>query len=415
MFPGSSFIKSGAVVAFTALLAAACSGGSATSAAPSSTTSTTTTAVPTSTTALPSTTTTTATTTTTTAAPVVVVDAADFGPYEVGRTTISLVDDTREGRTLPVDVWYPVDQGISAEASVYSFAPTIEYASEHALDGPPMSADGPFPLIVYSHGNNGLRWVSAFLTERLASHGFIVVAPDHVGNTLIDAFFGNADPADVVESNRLADIDFVLSSVLDGSGSQFLADMSESVDVDNIGMVGHSLGGWTEFNVAGDTPESPADPRVKAIVGLAAFTESIPDETLRSIHVPTLLVGGTLDVTVDISANIDRPFAEIPGRPLYRVDIKGAGHQSFSDVCLYQRLLPTIQGMPQIVIDAIDSYAVEGCTDIHLDWVEAQRITDTYTIGFFIDQLTDRVDASPIFEPGFAESFPAATFAAAGS
>jgi len=345
----------------------------------------------------------------------VVVDAADFGPYEVGRTTISLVDDSRGGRTLPVDIWYPVDPGVSAEASVYSFAPTIEYASEHALDGPPMSGDGPFPLVVYSHGNNGLRWVSAFLTERLASHGFIVVAPDHVGNTLIDAFFGNADPPDVVESNRLADMDFVLSSVLDGAGSPVLADMSASVDADNIGMVGHSLGGWTEFNVVGDTPESPADPRVKAIVGLAAFTESISDETLGSIDVPALLIGGTLDITVDISANVDRPFAEMPGRPLYRVDIKGAGHQSFSDVCLYQQLLPTIPGMPQIVIDAIDSYAVEGCTDVHLDWVEAQRITDTYTIGFFIDQLTDRVDASPIFEPGFAENFPAATFAAAGS
>lgn len=53
-----------------------------------------------------------------------------------------------------------------------------------------MAAPGPFPLVVYSHGNGGLRYVSAFLTEHLASHGFIVVAPDHVGNTAIDSFAG---------------------------------------------------------------------------------------------------------------------------------------------------------------------------------------------------------------------------------
>jgi len=326
-----------------------------------------------------------------------------------------LVDNSRDGRTLPVDIWYPVDQGIAADPSVYTFAPTIEYTSEHALDAPQISGDGPFPLVVYSHGNNGLRYVSAFLTERLASHGFVVVAPDHVGNTLVDAFLNASDASDVVAANRIGDIDFVLNSVLDGTGSPVLTANAPMIDPDNIGIVGHSLGGWTEFTVAGDSPDSPPDGRIKAIVGMAAYTEPIPDEVLQSVDVPTLLIGGTLDETTPIETNLDRPFDQISGRPLYRVDIDGAGHQSFSDVCFYQELLPTVPGMPQAVLDAIDSYAVGGCTPEHLDWREAQRIVDTYAIGFFIDQLTDRSDAAPIFDPSYASNFPAAAFAAAGS
>ena len=39
------------------------------------------------------------------------------------------------------------------------------------------------PLLVFSHGNSGYRQQSTFLTTHLASWGFVVAAPDHVGNT----------------------------------------------------------------------------------------------------------------------------------------------------------------------------------------------------------------------------------------
>ena len=45
--------------------------------------------------------------------------------------------------------------------------------------------DGPYPLIVFSHGNGGLGVQSFFLTEYLASHGYVVVCPDHTGNSLL--------------------------------------------------------------------------------------------------------------------------------------------------------------------------------------------------------------------------------------
>ena len=43
---------------------------------------------------------------------------------------------------------------------------------------------GPFPGVVFSHGMAGHRRQSTFLCTHLASHGFVVASPDHVGNTL---------------------------------------------------------------------------------------------------------------------------------------------------------------------------------------------------------------------------------------
>jgi hypothetical protein len=71
------------------------------------------------------------------------------GPYRVGTRTATFVDDTRPtpafggspaapNRTVVTDIWYPAAENPD-EAPV--------------ADGP--AADGPFPLIVYNHGQQG--------------------------------------------------------------------------------------------------------------------------------------------------------------------------------------------------------------------------------------------------------------------
>ena len=112
-------------------------------------------------------------------------DFTEPGPYAVGYETVTLTDPARDGRELTVDLWYPSDAEVEpdAERATYDFIPGIAAPSEQAVAGIAPSDDGPFPVVGYSHGNNGVRFISAFLTEQLASHGFVVAAADHAGNT----------------------------------------------------------------------------------------------------------------------------------------------------------------------------------------------------------------------------------------
>ena len=63
-------------------------------------------------------------------------------------------------------------------------------------------ADGPYPLVVFSHGAYGVRFQSVFFTAYLASHGYVVVAPDHPDNCLFDLFVqGGYSMEEVVNSS----------------------------------------------------------------------------------------------------------------------------------------------------------------------------------------------------------------------
>ena len=56
-----------------------------------------------------------------------------------------------------------------------------------AVRGAPIAEEGEdFPLVLFSHANGALRMQSTYLTVPLASHGFVVAAPDHAGNTLTE-------------------------------------------------------------------------------------------------------------------------------------------------------------------------------------------------------------------------------------
>ncbi|MGI9605116.1 MAG: alpha/beta hydrolase family protein [Acidimicrobiales bacterium] len=204
-----------------ALVAAACGGSSSPTAeaegvspttSPTPTTAETTTAAPT--TAVPST-----TTTTTAAAPVAVDDAMGFdqlGEFGVGRREVQLVDTARE-RTLSVDIVYPTAAGATGEPSIYQFIPTIELASSVAIaDASP--AAGSFPIVVYSHGAGGTRWITTHLTEHLASHGFVVIAADHAGDTLLESIGDSRLPFEELAVLRPQDVDFLIESAASPTG-----------------------------------------------------------------------------------------------------------------------------------------------------------------------------------------------------
>ena len=307
------------------------------------------------------------------------------GPYGVGRQVIEIEDSERD-RPLVADVWYPTDPDATGDPSVYSFLPGIEFDSDTALADVPVSGEGPFPLVVYSHGSGGLRYVASFFTELLASHGFVVASVDHVGNTAVELVTGDEPERAQVSLDRVLDVQFLIDEML--AASQRSGDAFEgAVDPERVGVSGHSYGGFTTFaSVSGfsnDLGEAPADDRIDALVAMAPASELNPVEDLEAVDVPTLLVSGTEDVTTPIDPDTERAWDSISGRPLWRVDITDAGHQSFTDVCDYQELLPTLDA-PELLVDAVDEFAEEGCADELVPIDEAHRLINRASVAFLL-------------------------------
>jgi predicted dienelactone hydrolase len=270
----------------------------------------------------------------------------ELGPFAVGRTTFVVVDPSRDDRTLTVDAWYPVDAEDAAGVpiSVYDLIFT-GLPSEVALDAPPVSSDGPFPLVVFSHGNNGIRFQSFFLTETLASHGFVVVAPDHAGNTAADLIF----PGPPFETrDRPLDISFVITRMLEksaDSGDPFF----ETLDGIRIGVMGHSFGGFTTLAMATGFQDVPPDFRVRALVPISPAVGGLSDEQLASVERPEIVIGGTADVTVPIDPSSVRAFELPSARPRYRIDVEDAGHNSFTNICDFFEVLLGAGVPPQLL------------------------------------------------------------------
>ena len=173
-------------------------------------------------------------------------DVISAGPYDVGVTTITI--DTDTDRPLTLDVWFPVDDTGDAPLNQYTLIPGVYYESPVAVAGAELVvAEGSFPLVVYSHGSGGLRYIASYYTEAIASHGYVVAAPDHTGNTAADRLLGAEADFDVTALNRPNDVVATIDAMLDPSNVGLVG----SIDTESIAVTGHSFGGFTSLAVAG--------------------------------------------------------------------------------------------------------------------------------------------------------------------
>lgn len=231
-------------------------------------------------------------------------------------------------RGLVCDVWYPaLDSGRGRDLSEDAAA-EHPFGRPHAALPDAPCAGGPFPLVAFSHGNSGLRRQSTFLTTHLASHGFVVAAPDHRGNTFFDLLELDEEARRerhlVVRRERPRDLERTIDAALERDGLP-------RIDAQRIGAVGHSFGGWTAFKM-------PArDKRVRAVCGLAPASEPFvgrkafePGELPLPDGTPSLIVAGIDDVLVDLETSV-RPLAGRLGPPTRLVGVEGADHFHFCD------------------------------------------------------------------------------------
>ena len=283
--------------------------------------------------------------------------------HRVGRFTEILTDPRRDGRTIPVDVWYPAAPDCVGELSFYELLPGIGFTAA-ALQGVAL-LEGTHPLVLWSHGRTATRSSYALLCEALAARGFMVVAPEHAGDALGDWLVGAAVDDATNEANRIADAHFVLDTALHGGGP--LASVAARVDPDRVAAAGHSYGGFTALS-GGSGPTR--HPRVRAVAGHQAFTRSMPKQVFADISVPVMLVVSALDATTPPATDADRAWAKLGSADAWRVDVERAGHQGCSDVGLYVELAPHVEGLPDLVRAFIASMGADVTGTVGDPWRE---------------------------------------------
>jgi predicted dienelactone hydrolase len=262
-------------------------------------------------------------------------------------------------RTIPVEVWYPSTstdgehpkyQGVFEDLLAYNDVPLA-----------PTSWKSGMPVLVHSHGFKGFAGNSGRLMCHFASHGWLAVAPAHVGNLINDT--PPTLPLDVYiqrPHDIRAALDFIASLPADD-------ELSGKADLEHVAMSGHSFGSYTAWAIAGApldtanfesrcmsgdiadcTPQKMAvlagdvsDPRAKIVMPLAGVPDGeIGNANFDAANVPVLMMSGTLD-----ESGQDQLMTLVKNVDLTWVNVAGGCHQLYG---LGNSVLgdPTCTGLP---------------------------------------------------------------------
>jgi predicted dienelactone hydrolase len=302
----------------------------------------------------------------------------------VGATERTYVDDKRMNwdrtaqRPLTTTIWYPTAASPDPRERKSQpvnplFAPLPPMIEGAALS----NSRQKYPLILISHGTGGSALGMAWIGYYLASHGYIVAALNHHGNTGAEA---KMDPRGfLLYWERPKDI----SAVLD----RFLEDpmFGPRIDRERIGAAGFSLGGYTVIALAGarfdheeydrfcssaerdftcgpqpEFPDAPRlfqdlktgdavvqeslahsgdsyrDPRIRAVFAIApVFGRAFTHADLKDVHIPIEIVVGLGDTVAPPATNARRFAALIAGAKLVLLP-KTVDHYTFVPECTDQ-------------------------------------------------------------------------------
>ncbi|MCC6847093.1 MAG: dienelactone hydrolase family protein [Deltaproteobacteria bacterium] len=292
-------------------------------------------------------------------------DPFERGNLPVGVRTFNWSDSSRGDRFLPVEVWYPAAEAhrgqdlAEATRDAYELIPGFPPGWQEAVRDA-AARGGAYPLVVFSHGFGAHRRQSTFLCTHLASHGYVVAAMDHTGNTIFEMvqmmmagqMGGPApDPGAILSEiipARPADASFVIDRMVAG------VEGVPAIDADRIGMSGHSFGGWTTLMVAG------RDSRVRAALPLAPAGgwTPLPSAPLQralvldwSREVPTLYLVADSDTILPL-----RGMHELYARttsPKRMVVLENADHMHFCDQI--EQIHELFRMMPPPIFDQVAS------------------------------------------------------------
>lgn len=351
------------------------------------------------------------------------------GSYSVG-TREMVIEDGSE--PLHITVWYPalntenvVEETVYTINDEHPLFPGLPISGRAIEDAKPVTEDGPYPLVVFSPGLGGWSQANSFLSEHLASHGFVVIAWDPRGESLLGEYWAGA-AARPLDTQRI--IDFA-SDLTDGE-----EELSGLMDSEQVGLVGHSSGGWTaliggggqyDFGWCEENPDKVAehdlsnchqfpshqaeiaemlglesvpdgmwpafyDSRIKAIVPLAPDGDiwGADFEGLIGVKVPTLLMAGSRDLLVIGSPEADPP-PETHAFPMYQ-QIGSAqkilvGYDDADHMIFFNQCRDTLWMLPDFFW---------ACSDPIWDMDRAHDLINHFTTTFLLAELTDDKEAA---------------------
>jgi predicted dienelactone hydrolase len=293
-------------------------------------------------------------------------ELAALGSVGVGFRTLTFVHRTQpdlaaadpksgfvplRDRTLIVDLWYPATFSKNAKRATYRGSlvaepprPPVAFTQAGLAVAGAKPTGSAHPLVILSHGYANTPAVMTWLTENLASKGYVVAAIHH----------NDPNPYVVTPAIRAVpnfyrprDIAFV--------AAQLRATLGSQIDPERIALIGYSQGGYGVLTAGGASldPDGPnmalvaggwlkklargmagageiVVPGVKAIVALAPAGGSPKSawgaEGLAAITAPLLLIQGDSDPVVDYKSGALAVFGGAVKTDRTLLTFKQAGH-----------------------------------------------------------------------------------------
>lgn len=207
------------------------------------------------------------------------------------------------------------------------------------------------PVVLFSHGLGGTRNGNAYCGNQWAARGYVAVFVQHPGS---DDSVWRDQPLDqrmqAMRSaaslgnfkDRTQDVRAVLDALAKWDRDPN-SPLAGRLDLEKIGMSGHSFGAITTQAVSGEkfpiAGTRFTDPRIKAAIAMSPSSprRGNADMAFGSVNIPWLVMTGTKDNAPIGQTDLKSRLAVYPalhGAPKYEVVLNNAEHSAFTDRAL---------------------------------------------------------------------------------
>ena len=382
------------------------------------------------------------------------------GSYPVGFQYFHLIDESRadpflaqstQERELMIKVYYPAAQDHTKPFSAYFHnsrqllqALTTGYGmpgfvfehltlvKTHAKEHLELSGQQPtYPIILFSHGAGTTMEVQTSQSEDLASHGYIVVDIDHTYVSAATVFpdriishheattdFNTPEPAEIITQIMADDASFVVDTLGEMNEGKIESIFTGKLDLENIGAIGHSVGGAVAYHLA------IHDSRVKAAIDLDGIVFITPKGDPNALPPFLMLASDPYHVqALESRKPLMKKFDDMDDLDK-KITIEIHGSQEVYDEA-YNRAQQNVIGLTEVLKSSGDLFTIEGSdhmkfTDIGLfignqqlresinirgktDPARCLEITEAVTLAFFDRHLKDETTSFEVLIQRYPE------------